>query len=119
MRQRSRPAAAPGEPQPKVRYPSRMEREATRIDTAEGVPLVIGVTGHRDLLDEEQEDQAHQRDHAQADCHLAQGRFPVRAGEHPVAGGHFRRRFCRAPEPEHLQHRGGAAFPGFGLDLCI
>jgi hypothetical protein len=32
-----------------------MERDVSRIATAEGVPLVIGVTGHRDLLYEEQE----------------------------------------------------------------
>jgi len=32
-----------------------MERDQSRIAGAEGVPLVIGVTGHRDLLDEEQE----------------------------------------------------------------
>ena len=32
-----------------------MEREAKRIAAAEGVPLVIGVTGHRDLLEVEQE----------------------------------------------------------------
>ncbi|TNF88252.1 MAG: hypothetical protein EP301_05315 [Gammaproteobacteria bacterium] len=39
----------------KVLYPLRMERDVSRIATAEGVPLVIGVTGHRDLLYEEQE----------------------------------------------------------------
>ncbi len=33
-----------------------MERDASRIAAAEGVPLVIGVTGHRDLLDSEQEE---------------------------------------------------------------
>ena len=37
-----------------------MERDASRIAAAEGVPLVIGVTGHRDLLEAEQ-DQIKQR----------------------------------------------------------